>query len=147
MTCDPLGKRLRKEDRMRPPQSLPALAAAAVIALSGPMIANSAQASSALTAQSTVAVSGHAVADSTGIKALKTKRVGGGTWEYGTTGPNGGGIVYSNYYHSKKTHGSSVRNAKGKVVRSKNIKKNQWSNAQTDAVAGKVDRAYWRVIN
>ena len=132
---------------MRTPQSLSALAAAAVIALSGPMIANSAQASTAHPGQATVATSGHAEADSTGIKALKTKRVGGGIWEYGTTGPNGGGIVYSNYYHSKKTHGSSVRNANGRTVRSPNVAKNKWSNAQTNAVAGKVDRAYWRVIN
>lgn len=85
--------------------------------------------------------------NATGIKALKTKRVGGGTWEYGTTGPNGGGIVYSNYYHSKTTHGSSVRNANGRVARSPNVKKNKRSNAQTNTVVGKVDRAYWRVIN
>lgn len=89
---------------------------------------------------------GSVIVDAAEISVLKVSRVGGGTWDRGTT-HGGGGVVYSNYHHPKKVHGSSVKNAKHKVVRSPNVKAGVWSHAQAKAYRGEVDRAYWRVIN
>lgn len=69
----------------------------------------------------------------------------GGTWEYSTDGST----IWSNYYHSKKSHGSSVRNCKGKLTRSPNVTKGKWANAlRTDGCTGlgEIDQAYYRVL-
>lgn len=84
-----------------------------------------------------------APADNAGIEPLATKYVGGGKWHYGTTGPKGGGVVYSDYYHRSKSHGSTVVNGNGYTVRSPTIAKGKWSHASASAVRNKVDRSYW----
>lgn len=79
-----------------------------------------------------------------GLQALATKYPKeGGKWNYGTTGPNGGGTVYSNYYHPKKSHGSTVVNANKVTNRSPVAAKGKWSNASTTAIPNQVDRAYY----
>jgi lactococcin 972 family bacteriocin len=41
---------------------------------------------------------------------------GGGTWTYGTNGPNN--TAFSNFHHASRKHGSSVQNGQGHVARS-----------------------------
>lgn len=84
-----------------------------------------------------------APADSNGLQSLATKYVGGGKWHYGTTGPLGGGVVYSNYYHASKRHGSTVVSAKGYAVRSATAARGKWSHASTRAFMFGKDRSYW----
>jgi lactococcin 972 family bacteriocin len=68
-------------------------------------------------------------------------------WSYGTTGPNGGGRVYSNYWHLEKKHASSVRNAHGRTASSNVAAPGKWSNASTTAIAHAVDHAFYRIVN
>lgn len=71
--------------------------------------------------------------------ALATVRqVDGGTWDYGT----GNGIVWSNYYHAKKCHGSSVTGASG-LRRSPDTRAGAWANVWDYDTRG-VDHAYYR---
>lgn len=68
----------------------------------------------------------------------------GGIWNYGTTGSDGGGIVYSDFFHEARPHGSSVVNAHGDTDRSPVAVAGEWSHASLPAVAGEVDEAfYW----
>lgn len=81
-----------------------------------------------------------------GAALADTDYVGGGKWEHGTTGGNGGGTVYSNYYHGGASHGSSVENCDGVVDRSPTVGGGSWSNASTYAVPNCADQAYWRKV-
>ncbi|WP_411742030.1 lactococcin 972 family bacteriocin [Raineyella sp. W15-4] len=64
--------------------------------------------------------------------------VGGGTWNYGV-----GGIVWSNYYHGSKVHGSTACSGV-RCVASPWTPQGRWSYASTSAtLAG--NTAYWRV--
>lgn len=67
----------------------------------------------------------------------------GGTWEYGTSS----NVVYSNYYHATRSHGSSVKNCHGSLTRSPTVLKGAWSHAQrNDACSGEIDYAYYRLV-
>lgn len=43
-----------------------------------------------------------------GVAVAESRGVGGGFWTFGTTGTFGGGEVYSNYFHRRNCHTSSV---------------------------------------
>lgn len=47
-------------------------------------------------------------AGAAGVADAASRGVGGGFWVYGTTGTFGGGEVYSNYFHRRNCHTSSV---------------------------------------
>ena len=69
----------------------------------------------------------------------------GGTWDYGTSGS----LIYSNYKHDSRSHGSSVENCHGQLWRSPNVGPGSWSKVSTDhggAAWGAVDYAYYRVF-
>ncbi|MFD7405177.1 lactococcin 972 family bacteriocin [Streptomyces sp. NPDC059866] len=60
---------------------------------------------------------------------------GGGTWDYGA----GTAIVWSDYYHGTKCHGST---AVGEYIDSDEAAKGSWSFAQAD-VALSGNKSYW----
>ena len=68
-------------------------------------------------------------------------------WSYGTTGPNGGGRVYSNYWHLEKKHSSSVRNARGQTATSPVVAPGKWSNVSVPAIPNAADHAFYRIYN
>ncbi|GED10490.1 lactococcin 972 family bacteriocin [Cellulosimicrobium cellulans] len=66
-----------------------------------------------------------------------SKVVGGGVWNYGTSG----GIVYSHYHHNTACHGASVDN--GKLYRVTNIRGGVWAKVGATDWPMHVDHAYW----
>ncbi|KQO65024.1 lactococcin 972 family bacteriocin [Curtobacterium sp. Leaf261] len=65
-------------------------------------------------------------------------RSGGGTWIWGINS-----VVFSNYLHGSRCHGSSVQ---GKTfVRSKNVGSGKWSYANAVPRFNAVDEAYYRL--
>ncbi|MFZ6993517.1 lactococcin 972 family bacteriocin [Curtobacterium sp. RRHDQ66] len=69
---------------------------------------------------------------------------GGGSWTYGTNGPNN--TAYSNFYHTTRKHGSSVENGRGNVVRSATVAGGATAKASiTKTYAG--NHAYYRFVN
>ncbi|MEJ5929043.1 lactococcin 972 family bacteriocin [Corynebacterium sp. H128] len=78
------------------------------------------------------------------VQPRATDHPEGGTWNYGTTGPNGGGVVYSDFLHDSRPHGSSVTNAHGETDRSAVFTGGAWSHAELPAVENEVDQSfYW----
>jgi lactococcin 972 family bacteriocin len=57
------------------------------------------------------------------ISAKTVENAEGGTWDYGVNSKD----VYSNYFHGKRKHGSSVKNGDGVNRRSALVNKNTWS--------------------
>ncbi len=67
----------------------------------------------------------------------------GGTWDYGTSGS----VIWSDYHHPSRSHGSSVENCDGNLTRSPTVLPGQWSHAQrNDGCTFAVDYAYYRVV-
>lgn len=62
----------------------------------------------------------------------------GGIWDYGT----GGGIVWSDYYHGSRCHGSSVQGQY--YYRSPNTAAGRWSIADAPDRVFAVDHSYYR---
>ncbi|MBB4071312.1 lactococcin 972 family bacteriocin [Canibacter oris] len=93
----------------------------------------------------TVLVSvGLVFAGAAAANAVVTYPAEGGTWDYGVDSST----IWSNYYHSTRSHGSSVRNCHGSLTRSPNVGPGHWSHAtRYDGCTGwfKTDQAYYRV--
>ncbi len=69
---------------------------------------------------------------------------GGGSWTYGTNGPNN--TAYSNFYHASRKHGSSVQNGRGNVARSATVAGGATAKSSiTKTYAGNI--AYYRFVN
>ncbi len=69
--------------------------------------------------------------------------VSGGNWTYGVTG-GGSGTVYSNYYHSSKSHSASVINARGTEDKSGWVSKGKTASASLKAYWG-TDSSFYNV--
>lgn len=67
----------------------------------------------------------------------ETAYVGGGTWNYGENSS----IVWSDYYHPRNCHGSSVQ---GKWFDSDTASAGQWSRAWAESRWYAVDKSYYR---
>ncbi|ROS72219.1 lactococcin 972 family bacteriocin [Curtobacterium sp. PhB130] len=68
---------------------------------------------------------------------------GGGSWTYGTNGPNN--TAFSNFYHASRKHGSSVQNGRGQVSRSRDTLGGATAKSSiTKTFAG--NNAYYRFV-
>ncbi|ROP65686.1 lactococcin 972 family bacteriocin [Curtobacterium sp. ZW137] len=68
---------------------------------------------------------------------------GGGSWTYGTNGPNN--TAFSNFYHASRKHGSSVQNGRGQVARSRDTLGGATAKSSiTKTFAG--NNAYYRFV-
>ncbi len=92
----------------------------------------------------TVEEHGVAIPSGRGITPRYTETPeGGGTWTYGTNGPNN--TVFSNFYHAKRKHGSSAENGAGNLDRSKDTAAGATSTASIrKTFAG--NHAYYRFV-
>ncbi|MBM7413018.1 lactococcin 972 family bacteriocin [Clavibacter michiganensis] len=77
-----------------------------------------------------------------GAANATTVQAGGGTWTYDVDYLNTG-VAYSNYFHTKKSHGSTAC-SRDACVRSDTVPSGRWSYARVKATAGG-NTAYWRV--
>ena len=66
-----------------------------------------------------------------------TQNVSGGIWNYGT----GGGRVWSDYFHAKNCHSSSVQ---GQWFDSDSASRGQWSEAWAQDRRFSVDHSYYK---
>lgn len=74
------------------------------------------------------------------ITGSHTVNVAGGTWSYGTNSR----VVYSNFYHPSRYHGSSVRTYKGLItIRSPKTAAGKWSYAQVRRSPSTNEAFYW----
>jgi len=121
-----------------------AAAVVAVGALSVPTVAH-ADTTSPPSATSTV-VEEHGIllpADRVFTPLFLVKPEGGGTWSYGTNGPNN--TVFSNFYHATRKHGSTAENGAGNAARSADTAAGRTSKASIrKTYAG--NHAYYRFV-
>lgn len=69
-----------------------------------------------ITAIDTAREAGAEIPDSPFAPQYSVTPEGGGSWTYGTNGPNN--TAYSNFYHPTRKHGSSVQNGRGNLNQS-----------------------------
>ena len=74
------------------------------------------------------------------ITGSHTTKVAGGTWSYGTNSK----VVYSNFHHPSRCHGSSARTYNGLITaRSSNTAAGKWSYAQVRRSTDTNEAFYW----
>ena len=74
------------------------------------------------------------------ITGSHTVKVAGGTWSYGTNSK----VVYSNFHHPSRCHGSSARTYNGLITaRSSKIAAGKWSYAQVRRSTDTNEAFYW----
>ena len=84
-------------------------------------------------------------AGSSGIRPARitgshTVKVAGGTWSYGTNSK----VVYSNFHHPSRCHGSSARTYNGLITaRSPKTAAGKWSYAQVRRSPSTNEAFYW----
>jgi lactococcin 972 family bacteriocin len=79
--------------------------------------------------------------DESGISTLSTKKVGGGTWSYGTSADGVYKRCYSNYKHNSKHHSSAAVIAGKSVTRYADA--GLWSRAHATAGWAYTCHTYW----
>ena len=74
------------------------------------------------------------------ITGSHTVKVAGGTWSYGTNSK----VVYSNFHHPSRCHGSSARTYNGLITaRSSKTAAGKWSYAQVRRSTDTNEAFYW----
>ena len=74
------------------------------------------------------------------ITGSHTVKVAGGTWSYGTNSK----VVYSNFHHPSRCHGSSARTYNGLITaRSPKTAAGKWSYAQVQRSTDTNEAFYW----
>ena len=74
------------------------------------------------------------------ITGSHTVKVAGGTWSYGTNSK----VVYSNFHHPSRCHGSSARTYNGLITaRSPKTAAGKWSYAQVRRSPSTNEAFYW----
>ena len=74
------------------------------------------------------------------ITGSHTVKVAGGTWSYGTNSK----VVYSNFHHPSRCHGSSARTYNGLITaRSPKTAAGKWSYAQVRRSTDTNEAFYW----
>ena len=74
------------------------------------------------------------------ITGSHTTKVAGGTWSYGTNSK----VVYSNFHHPSRCHGSSARTYNGLITaRSSKPAAGKWSYAQVRRSTDTNEAFYW----
>ena len=74
------------------------------------------------------------------ITGSHTTKVAGGTWNYGTNSK----VVYSNFHHPSRCHGSSARTYNGLITaRSPKTAAGKWSYAQVRRSTDRNEAFYW----
>ncbi|WP_373322857.1 lactococcin 972 family bacteriocin [Actinomyces oris] len=74
------------------------------------------------------------------ITGSHTVKIAGGTWSYGTNSK----VVYSNFHHPSRCHGSSARTYNGLITaRSPKTAAGKWSYAQVQRSTDTNEAFYW----
>lgn len=76
------------------------------------------------------------------VTPFASKKVGGGTWEYGTKKSGGYKIAYSYYWHPKKTHGASAQVGASSPARAC-VAKNKVARAEKKRKSKETAYVYW----